>query len=66
MLKNILKLDGAQKLTNNEQKSINGAGGSNYCDSLDTCIKGVGNHVCEDTYGGVYLSVCNCCITQPL
>ena len=26
MLKNILKLEGAQKLTNNEQKSINGGG----------------------------------------
>jgi hypothetical protein len=26
MLKNILKLEGAQKLTKNEQKSINGSG----------------------------------------
>jgi hypothetical protein len=29
MLKNILKLEGTQKLTKNEQKSING--GANYC-----------------------------------
>jgi hypothetical protein len=27
MLKNILKLEGAQELSKNEQKSINGAGG---------------------------------------
>jgi hypothetical protein len=31
MLKNILKLEGAQKLTQNEQKSINGG--------LDKCIR---------------------------
>ena len=31
MLKNILKLEGAQKLTKNEQKNIKGAGAS-ICD----------------------------------
>jgi hypothetical protein len=33
MLKNILKLEGAQKLTKNEQKSING-GGNCRCSPL--------------------------------
>jgi hypothetical protein len=31
MLKSILKLEGAQKLTKNEQKSINGAAAGRLC-----------------------------------
>jgi hypothetical protein len=38
MLKNILKLDGAQKLTKNEQKSIKG--GLACGDGNGTCPKG--------------------------
>jgi hypothetical protein len=41
MLKNILKLEGAQKLTKNEQKSIKGSGrgGNPCCDpELSCCI----------------------------
>lgn len=37
MLKNILKLDGAQKLSKSEQKSINGGGG--LC-SESECLPG--------------------------
>jgi hypothetical protein len=44
MLKNILKLEGAQKLTRNEQKSINGGGCVILCcpDTGCSCVpKGV-------------------------
>jgi hypothetical protein len=49
MLKEILKLKGAQKLTNNEQKSINGGDTGVTCGpqgpscpprSVNTCING--------------------------
>ena len=39
MLKNILKLNGAQLLSKNEQKSINGAGGRYLCnDTLPAVV----------------------------
>jgi hypothetical protein len=38
MLKNILNLEGAQKLTKNEQKSING--GRIACDATHPCPTG--------------------------
>ena len=38
MLKNILKLDGAQKLSNNEQKNING--GAPKPLKIDYCVDG--------------------------
>jgi hypothetical protein len=38
MLKNILSLEGAQKLTKNEQKSING--GRLACDATHSCPAG--------------------------
>jgi hypothetical protein len=34
MLKNILKLEGAQKLTNSEQKSVNGGSVDGSCDAF--------------------------------
>ncbi|NRS89752.1 hypothetical protein HNQ02_002684 [Flavobacterium sp. 7E] len=37
MLKNILKLQGAQKLTKNEQKSINGGGSILYQQMCSRC-----------------------------
>jgi hypothetical protein len=37
MLNNILKLEGAQKLTKNEQKSINGAGLRCYGSEIVIC-----------------------------
>ncbi|MFV8347628.1 hypothetical protein [Flavobacterium sp. ZB4P13] len=37
MLKNILNLEGAQKLTKNEQKSINGGVPKLICSSPDIC-----------------------------
>jgi hypothetical protein len=51
MLKNILKLNGAQKLSKTEQKSING--GIPYC--------AIG---CSKNYGGSCFSqnLLNCCI----
>ena len=66
MLKNILKLKGAQKMGIMEQKEINGGILSNYCNQLDTCIKGIGNYDCVDNYQGVFYSLCNCCIMPPL
>jgi hypothetical protein len=45
MLKNILKLEGAQKLTKNEQKSINGG---IACSAGGTCPKG---SYCNDDLG---------------
>ena len=48
MLKNILKLEGAQKLTKNEQKSING-GAVAYCQrsQCDTDAACSGGAYCE-------------------
>jgi hypothetical protein len=46
MLKNILNLDGAQELTRNEQKSING--GRRKCGWPNACPNGV--PCCDDGY----------------
>jgi hypothetical protein len=43
MLKNILKLEGAQKLTKNEQKSINGGA------IIPVCPSGSSARLCPDT-----------------
>ena len=60
MLKNILKLVGAQKLTNNEQKSINGGDTTSY---LQGCIP-MTKSKCEGTNGGVYYG--DCCVIEPV
>ncbi|WP_395058069.1 hypothetical protein [Flavobacterium sp.] len=61
MLKNILKLDGAQKLTNNEQKSING-GMTRACSNAIAagCVVNVSAAACFAAEG-VYNSACKCC-----
>jgi hypothetical protein len=41
MLKNILKLEGAQQLSKNEQIEINGAGAKPY--KIDYCVDGMAN-----------------------
>ncbi|HLF50704.1 hypothetical protein [Flavobacterium sp.] len=53
MLKNILNLEGAQKLTKNEQKSINGGLVVKVCESQ--CLSNV------ECSGGAYcqITVCN-------
>jgi hypothetical protein len=58
MLKNILKLDGAQKLSNNEQKSING--GIGKCNPIipsNGLVCPVG-YLQEDLGGGVLGDFC--------
>ncbi|CAM4424854.1 hypothetical protein [Flavobacterium terrigena] len=62
MLKNILKLDGAQQLSKNEQKEISGGitkqcldAYSNGCDRTITAVD------CFSLYEGVYNSTCKCC-----
>ncbi|WP_189337072.1 hypothetical protein [Flavobacterium laiguense] len=57
MLKNILNLEGAQKLTKNEQKSING--GRPYCSSPDIC--GIaGGVLCNDPNSNSCYKGCIC------
>jgi hypothetical protein len=50
MLKNILKLNGAQELTKNEQKSINGGkiacDATHLCPTNQCCVKGVCTLIC--------------------
>lgn len=53
MLKNILKLDGAQQLSKNEQKSINGGraycnnGAGIYCPEGQCCSNSVRGGTCS-------------------
>jgi hypothetical protein len=47
MLKNILKLDGAQKLSKNEQKSISGG---LVCQTADICISNCRRSKCNGSY----------------
>lgn len=60
MLKNILNLDGAQQLTNNEQKTING-GITAACANViaNGCVPGPYS-ACLSV-GGSYNSACRCC-----
>ncbi|MEA9413929.1 hypothetical protein [Flavobacterium sp. PL02] len=51
MLKNILNLGGAKKLTKNEQKSING-GGAKFSPETGWCFSNYSS--CEDTYPKSY------------
>lgn len=61
MLKNILKLDGAQQLSKNEQKTING-GITQQCanaiaSGCDTTVTQANCFLQE----GVYFTTCKCC-----
>jgi hypothetical protein len=61
MLKNILKLDGAQELSKKEQKAVNGA------IRADQCFANLDSATCA-LYGGIYRGVYNgvhrCLITR--
>jgi hypothetical protein len=58
MLKNILKLEGAQKLSKNEQKSINGG---LICNN-DACIIQYGLYTCYRTKCNGIVYDASCCI----
>ena len=61
MLKNILKLDGAQQLSKNEQKSINGGITRACSDSIAAgCVVNVTAAMCIANEG-LYNSECKCC-----
>ena len=51
MLKNILKLDGAQQLSKNEQKSISGGIGGGKCVNSNINCWGLGNAGCPTRQG---------------
>ena len=53
MLKNILKLDGAQELAKNTQKNINGGGAPEYC-------------MFSAVINGQIVTVCALCGTTPV
>ena len=60
MLKNILNLEGAQQLSNNEQKEING-GLPVECTRNYSCDYSIRvRSVCESN-GGFFNSICRCC-----
>ncbi len=63
MLKNILNLDGAQQLSNDEQKSIKG-GLPQYCVQMihidQTCDATMNAATCAANEG-IYVPVCRCC-----
>ena len=56
MLKNILKLNGAQQLSKNEQQSINGSGGKGCFQGCDSGFLGLGS-ICS-TDGGCHNGHC--------
>lgn len=60
MLKKIIELEGAQKLTNDEQKGINGGDSTSY---LEGCIP-MTKSKCEGTNGGVYYG--DCCVIEAV
>ena len=51
MIKNILNLEGAQKLTNEEQKSINGGIGAGPCVNSNKVCTNTGNAGCPRGQG---------------
>jgi hypothetical protein len=57
MLKNILKLDGTQKLTKDEQKTINGG---LVCNN-DACIRQNGLNTCYRTKCNSIVYDADCC-----
>ena len=57
MLKNILKLDGAQKLSKNEQKSINGGGPGLPNGSFCTGNRSCRSNKCEVQINGTAICV---------
>ena len=65
MLKNILKLDGAQKLSNKEQKNISGGIGITIIRQCSNaiaagCVTNITAAACV-AGGGLYNSTCKCC-----
>ena len=61
MLKNILNLEGAQKLSNVEQKSINGGITKQCADAIAAgCVVNVTAADCFAAEG-VYNTTCRCC-----
>lgn len=63
MLKNILNLEGAQQISNNEQKTITG-GLPYYCVQkihLGGGCDAVMDQATCDSNGGFYDSICRCC-----
>ena len=60
MLKNILKLDGAQKLSKNEQKTINGG------IRADQCYITVANQAECDEWSGSFRAPNKCLIVKPV
>jgi hypothetical protein len=62
MLKNILKLDGAQQLSKNEQKTIIG-GITKECANAysNGCNRTINAVDCFNIYDGVYNNTCKCC-----
>jgi hypothetical protein len=61
MLKNILKLDGAQQLSKNEQKQVNGGITKRCSDFLNTCSNVVkSTRSACNTSGGVFCDT-YCC-----
>ncbi len=62
MLKNILNLDGAQPLSKNEQKSINGGITKECADAYSNgCNRTISAVDCFNIYEGVYNTACKCC-----
>ncbi len=59
MLKNILKLEGAQKLNKNVQKSISGGGPKNSCYSPDICGS-AGGVACNNPNDSLCYKGCIC------
>ncbi len=61
MLKNILKLNGAQELSENEQKKVNG-GLPMACSQIfaNGCDRQISQTTCNQG-GGSYLKLCKCC-----
>ncbi len=61
MLKNILNLNGAQEISKNEQKSINGGITKQCADAVaNGCVLNITSANCF-AQGGVYFSTCKCC-----
>ena len=61
MLKNILNLNGAQEISKNEQKSINGGITRQCVDAIaNGCVVGVTPANCT-AQGGFYSTACKCC-----